>query len=188
MATKACTHCGIPKTVETDFYKDNRQLDGKQSWCKACSCAWNHQNHEKRRIVDKRAYDKHREKKRAYARKHRAENPEFFREQYRKRYAANKTIFREWNRKYALARSFGLTPEDYDRILASQNGVCAICGGNRAKRKMRLHVDHCHTSGLIRGLLCGNCNMGLGYFADSVEFLLAAVEYIRRVAATKKMA
>jgi len=67
-----------------------------------------------------------------------------------------------WARK--IRREFGLTQEEYERMLKVQAGVCILCGkdGVETGRK-RLAIDHCHATGLIRGLLCGLCNRQLGW-------------------------
>ena len=66
-----------------------------------------------------------------------------------------KTYARDWN----LQRRYGITCTDYDRLLAAQGGQCAIC--RKPPRKNRLHVDHDHDSGKVRGLLCVSCNSKL---------------------------
>lgn len=79
-------------------------------------------------------------------------------------------------------RQYGITPEDFDAMLAAQNGRCAICGeppdpdGKGAYS--RLHIDHDHQTGVVRGLLCGRCNQGLGYFKDDPARLSAAIDYL----------
>ncbi len=78
-----------------------------------------------------------------------------------------------------LKRMFGMSLEEYDEKLKAQDGVCAICGG-LCKSGKRLAVDHNHTTGKIRDLLCGNCNGGLGKFLESPELLLKAADYIRK--------
>jgi len=78
-------------------------------------------------------------------------------------------------RKSQLAK-FEITEEDYQRILKSQGGICAICK-NRDSRN--LAVDHDHETGKIRGLLCSNCNRGLGRFKDSAERLQSAIDYLK---------
>lgn len=79
-------------------------------------------------------------------------------------------------------RAYRLSDTEYRALLASQGGGCAICGsppepGSGPSTK-RLHVDHDHESGKVRGLLCTRCNPGLGYFGDSPERLRAAADYI----------
>lgn len=75
----------------------------------------------------------------------------------------------------ARGRLYGLPADQLHGLLASGGG-CAICG--RTDRK--LHIDHCHTTGRVRGLLCSGCNTALGKFRDSERILLSAVEYLRR--------
>lgn len=70
-------------------------------------------------------------------------------------------------------KQYGLTPEEYDAILSRQQGGCAVCGSTD-----RLHVDHDHGSGAVRGILCEWCNRGIGHFADDPERLRAAAAYL----------
>jgi hypothetical protein len=65
-------------------------------------------------------------------------------------------------------------------LLSAQDGRCAICGAERGTR--RLAIDHDHTTGFIRGLLCVRCNTGLGSFRDDPELLRKAIEYLDRAA------
>jgi hypothetical protein len=92
---------------------------------------------------------------------------------------------RDWaqrNPGYYLQRKYGITLEDYDRMLKEQGGVCAICRSDDVgnDRAARWHVDHCHNSNKVRGLLCHRCNMGIGYFKDDPARLRAAAEYLER--------
>ncbi len=75
---------------------------------------------------------------------------------------------------------YGLTPDGYKSLFNAQNGKCWICGKPPGKR--RLAVDHDHATGTVRGLLCHNCNIGLGNFHDNTAHLLRAVEYLSRYA------
>ena len=61
-----------------------------------------------------------------------------------------------------------------------QNGRCAICGKHQNKFKKALSVDHCHKKGIIRGLLCNSCNLGLGKFYDNCELLNNAIYYLKK--------
>lgn len=76
-------------------------------------------------------------------------------------------------------KRFGLTINEYERLLVLQNGVCAICK-QQCRTGRRLAVDHEHGTGIVRGLLCGNCNQGLGKFLDSPESLEIAARYLRQ--------
>lgn len=83
---------------------------------------------------------------------------------------------REYDRKYRLLRDFGITPDEYDTLLLGQGGVCAICEGDDGRKL--LAVDHCHDTGKIRGLLCRQCNTGLGSLGDNVAGLQRALAYL----------
>lgn len=79
-----------------------------------------------------------------------------------------------------LFTKYGLTMADFNALLESQGGVCAICKGDRNGPGARFHVDHHHTSGRVRGLLCGRCNTAIGLLQDSPELAEAAAVYLRR--------
>ena len=84
-----------------------------------------------------------------------------------------------WFQQHHLRKTYGITLEQYDQMLTEQGGGCAICGTTEPKGKNgRFHVDHCHTEGHIRGLLCHACNLGLGHFKDNVKTLAKAIEYL----------
>lgn len=72
---------------------------------------------------------------------------------------------------------YNISVEDYNLLLIKQNYVCAICH-KQCIYKPRLSVDHCHETGKIRGLLCGNCNTGLGKFKESKDIMLSAIRYL----------
>lgn len=82
---------------------------------------------------------------------------------------------REQNNRNQNARRYGLTVERYDEIKAQ--GVCAICS-TTTPGAHGFHIDHDHGKGHVRGLLCHNCNVGLGHFRDSPELMLAAIDYL----------
>ena len=79
----------------------------------------------------------------------------------------------------AKVAKYGITGAEYRLRLRKQRGVCAICQ-EKCKTGWRLGVDHCHTSGQVRGLLCGKCNSGLGMFKDDPERLIQAIGYLLR--------
>lgn len=82
---------------------------------------------------------------------------------------------REYARRHHLKVNYGLSEADYDALVERHGGCCAICGGDAG-----LAVDHCHTTGVVRGLLCTRCNPGLGFFQDDPELLRQAIDYLER--------
>lgn len=81
------------------------------------------------------------------------------------------------NKVTALSRYFNMTPEEFNELDDQQNGLCAICEKAPPEGR-RLHIDHDHESGLVRGLLCRGCNHGLGNFLDSPTLLTRAIAYL----------
>lgn len=92
---------------------------------------------------------------------------------------ASKELKQYWNRGTIKSR-YGITREDYDGMLSSQNYVCAICS-KPDNIGWCLSVDHDHKTGKVRGLLCNSCNHGLGHFRDSPEILIKAANYLGKV-------
>lgn len=91
----------------------------------------------------------------------------------------------EYQHAWRLRKQYGITAEDYARMRADQGGVCAICGNGQSHNvkngaPARLCVDHCHTTGKVRGLLCVSCNRMLGYARDDPKLLRGAIGYLRR--------
>lgn len=100
---------------------------------------------------------------------------------------AARTAVKAWQqanptkRKAQRLRKYGIDPSDFMDMLAMQNGRCAICGHEDSTNKSFFPVvDHCHTTGRVRGLLCMNCNQGLGKFKDDPDRLFAAIAYLRK--------
>lgn len=94
----------------------------------------------------------------------------------------------EWPSK--LKRLYGITREQYDEMLAAQDGKCAICGskdsysrGYKITKISKFSVDHCHTTKKVRGLLCTKCNRALGLINDSIETVSRMAEYLKQHAA-----
>ena len=101
--------------------------------------------------------------------------------EYAKKYRmANKEYLKGWWREHKT----GCSPERYAELLKQQNGVCAICGNaeSRARRgnAYELSADHDHASGEIRGLLCSNCNLGIGHLRHDMNVLRLAIAYLER--------
>lgn len=73
-------------------------------------------------------------------------------------------------------KKYGLNLVEYRLLERSADGKCMCCGNPSSKR---LHIDHDHTTGKVRGLLCGTCNVGLGHFKDDTTLLAKAIEYLK---------
>jgi hypothetical protein len=82
-----------------------------------------------------------------------------------------------------LANNYGMTEEDFERRLKDQSGRCAICqddiSGRTDKGRLKAHIDHDHETGAVRGLLCAQCNVGLGSFKDDIRSLASAIVYLQ---------
>lgn len=88
---------------------------------------------------------------------------------------------KERRRRYSnwLKIKYGMTVEDYDLMLIQQGGRCAICFTDEPRGKGTFHVDHCHATSIVRGLLCSKCNILLGHADDNIERLEKAIAYLR---------
>lgn len=97
---------------------------------------------------------------------------------------------RDWMWKHTLKKLYGITVEEYERLHTEQGGVCKICGepekSKRAGRTRRLCVDHCHTTKIVRGLLCNACNHGIGKFRDIPQRLRDAADYLEASGVVQK--
>jgi len=115
-----------------------------------------------------------REKFREYQRKYRENNKEKCDEAIRRSKAKHPLT----DVRGHLMRSYGLTLEQYEALVASQGGLCYICRGPPNGRVKKLSVDHNNTTGKLRKLLCDACNRALGFMKESPERLRAAAKYI----------
>lgn len=97
---------------------------------------------------------------------------------YAKRRKEKYELVRSYEKKFHYQRrlkyQYNTTEEHIESLKAIQKGKCAIC-----EQEKRLVIDHCHSNQNVRGLLCNNCNTGLGQFMDNVEFLESAIEYLK---------
>ena len=90
----------------------------------------------------------------------------------------NRARIRVMAYKHRLTWKYGITIDDYDVMSAKQDGTCALCKTEDAGRHGKLYVDHDHSTGVFRGLLCYHCNLGLGHFKDDEEALRLAADYL----------
>jgi hypothetical protein len=136
---------------------------------------WRAKNPEKIKAIKRAYYLRHKERLKAKAYAYRKTRPEHFLTYNREYQRKHRAKFTEARRH----RRYGLTLGQIEAMLESQQHACAIC--RRAKPAIKkLCVDHCHSSHVVRGILCDGCNVGLGAFSDNPERLAAAVNYLKR--------
>ena len=137
---------------------------------------------ERRKVKQREYQQQYRERQRndPAGRARRLEYERRFREKIKldpERHEKRKAYSRVRNR----AARLGITPDEVSDLLARANGLCEACG-NQIKDNRDEHIDHCHATGKIRGVLCGGCNVALGRVQDSPERLRALIGYLERTA------
>lgn len=117
---------------------------------------------------------------------YRKENSEKIKESRKMYKSTHKENLREYyrNNKEKIKhnfykRKYGITIEEYDKLLNEQKGCCAICFIKQKDIGRNLSIDHCHTTGKIRGLLCNNCNASIGLFKEDINILESAINYLK---------
>ncbi len=170
-ATKHCRKCDTEKSLD-EFSRNSQSKDGLRTVCKKCgnaqSAVWRATNPEKVKAHNAAWYAANTEKARA-------NNAAWW--------GANPGRRRNYDRK-SLLKKHGITPEEFDAMLAEQDGLCAICGTDEPGGYGIFHVDHCHDTGKVRGLLCHHCNLGIGNLGDDADRVLSAAAYLLRGAQT----
>lgn len=172
---RTCQHAKLP----SEFYKDSRYPKG-DIHCASCRREkvrnWRLANKEKASEIQKRSRMRNPEAARKRAR-----------EWHKNNHARHLAYMAERRKTHAdhilsskLQSTFGINLDEYNAMLASQNGGCAICGKSSEENKKRLAVDHCHNSKKVRGLLCSPCNQAIGLFKDSTELLQSAISYLNQ--------
>ena len=204
--TKTCSKCGAAKD-QAQFYRRSSSADGHAPWCKNCDNANRLKNRRatKRKrsksVPDAKTFRKCGELKPAQAfsvmkdssdglysyckqckaamvRDYNRRNGETVREKARKRNATPQG--RLATRKANLKQSFQMTKAQFDQTWREQGKCCAICHAKRKRDEKAFAVDHDHTTGVIRGILCHRCNRALGLADDNTELLKAAAAYLRK--------
>jgi len=93
------------------------------------------------------------------------------RKSYYKHRAKRLEKYREYDRTIKLQQKYGITPKQWESMYTVQNGCCAICGKHQSQQNRRLSVDHDHSTGKVRGLLCLSCNAKLGWFENNKNII-----------------
>jgi len=174
---KRCNKCGEVKDL-TAFSRNLSTKDGVQTYCKPCQV---------------RASNEHKARNPEYAERHR---------EAQRRYRMGETVAQVPTviyeqaappighclaiRRSNLERKYGISLDDYRALFEAQGGVCAICGLENtrkteyADKAWSLAVDHDHTTGKVRGLLCSRCNWAIGLFSESPDVIENAAAYVRK--------
>lgn len=147
------------------FYKQANGYLGHRSVCKGCESAAKKADYQKRKAV-------YAERSHVTYMKNRKKRYEQTREWQRNNKSKASDI---WHNAH-LRREYGIGMEDYNRMLANQDGRCAIC--KAAPLGRRFAVDHNHTTGVVRGLLCLKCNSSLGFLMEDISKVDALRQYI----------
>lgn len=145
---RICTRCRVPQPLN-GFAKNRCAPGGRSLWCRSCRAQ--------------------------YKREWRRTNPERARAQDRRRNLRRKGTSGDYKR----LKQYGLSRDAFQFLLRLQRSACAVCQmvfGNT--KSLGPHVDHDHSTGRVRGLLCNNCNRALGLLNDSPSVLIAAAEYL----------
>lgn len=206
MADKSCENCGkfcinnqhcygkcndfslwqpIPPKQDNVVEVERQKREHKKRYLKE----WRTKNKDKEKVTARKWALKNPEKLRAKKKRQRLKYPEKGAERSRRWHLKNRSKALAAARSCLLRKNYGITPEEYQRILLSQNGVCAICGKKETTKggvERSLCVDHDHVTGKNRELLCHRCNSGLGYFGDNTNLLLIAIEYLRKHSSSLK--
>lgn len=124
--------------------------------------------------------ERNRESEAERARQWRKNNPEQVRDYQRNYYheSGGKTVHSKRRRDAARKKNYGITPERFEALLASQGGKCAVCRTPEPRGKATWHLDHDHETGAVRGVLCITCNIALGMLHDDPARCRAAADYL----------
>lgn len=155
VATKVCTKCRLEKSLNDDFSKHPHTKDGRASWCRTCFGGW--------------------QKGYAKARRH---NPKTRAVVLAKDKQGNDKKTPRMNANYRLKQKYGIGLEEKELVLKLQNGECKCCGSLSPKSKKGWVLDHNHTTGELRGVLCHPCNLILGMVNESKDHLHKLIVYL----------
>ncbi len=163
---RKCKGCGEVKPL-TNFHKNRKGSESRKYKCKTCTNA-----------EAKEWARNHPENVKASQRKRRAADAERFREKERAYYQKTKERRLEL-KKLERFRRYGITYDAFFELLGGQDFACSICQETFEEADPRnVHIDHCHDSSRVRGILCRNCNIGIGHLKESPDLLRRAADYL----------
>lgn len=151
---------------------------------------WKLANPERQRELHRKWVRKNPERVKTFAKEWRTKNHERAKQQTREWKQRNPERAKEWKRLNPLKvkgsqlkHAYGITLEEYQAMLRSQHHKCAACDVDLTQMPTnQIHIDHCHTTGAIRGILCGSCNRALGLMRDNPVRLRKLADYVERFA------
>lgn len=153
---KSCSKCKIIRPT-ADFWKSARYISGRLSRCKEC-------------MTEQHRMWKSKTSRQEYYRLYELRRPN----------KEKRRVLRKERAKKDRVRLYNITWEYYHILLNEQGNSCAICKNKESTFSTRLFIDHCHSTGKVRGLLCMKCNSGLGLFKDSTINLESAKNYLMK--------
>lgn len=152
-----------------------------RTWCKECSAKssseWRMKNREDILEKSRKWYENNKEKRTKQINEYYIKNKEYLITASKKWSEANKDRIRKNSERHRIKR-MGISEEEYMKMFLLQNGKCAICEIHQKDIPKNFSIDHCHETGEVRGLLCNNCNAGIGFLKDDVELVKSAVKYL----------
>jgi hypothetical protein len=158
---------------------NNEKLKGKR--CNFCTALYwrKYRENNKEMIINIEKKRRNTEKRKMWEKQYKEDNREKFKEADRIRHKLPKNIAKSKQRH--LKQKYGISITDYNLLIQKQNYQCATCGTHEqnCKRKV-LCVDHCHKTGVIRGLLCHNCNVSLGLLKDNIDIINNLINYLKK--------
>ena len=164
---------------------DRRYYERNKDKVRERKKSYREQNTEKVREGERRYYERNKDNEEFIQRKREADRRYY--EQNKEKVREREKIYCEQNKEKIkerkLLNNFGLSLDEYNEIHEKQNGACAICGKpetleHKKGKTKNLAVDHCHSTGKVRGLLCHFCNTGIGFLNDDITVLISAIEYL----------
>ena len=165
---KKCPKCNEEKELNSiNFYKSKQTKSGYKCYCKTCT------------NVDNKKYDELNPKQminRVMKSRNRCDES-------KARHVDASSLWRKNNKEIykngILKRKYGITFIEFKEMFELQESKCKICSKELELLAKTTHVDHCHTSNKVRGILCSSCNVTLGHVKDNIVILENAIEYLK---------
>lgn len=190
-------YCSLCKTVKlrTEFYANPRTKSKTHTYCILCHRAYYKRYNRQKGVIRPRHQESEAQPKRSLFYSHCRYCARCTQWKTKNSFYAKGSYCKSCQRDYAKshyydnratqrAKRYGISEEEYQALFNQQEGRCFICNQQETRRRgstvFELSVDHCHETGRVRGLLCHNCNVGLGQFKDDPRLLEEAITYLQK--------